>query len=49
MDELCEKSLQALDVGGSGGCFFSFFGAISHQYYGTPEFHIAVNDQVLAI
>ena len=39
INRLREKGLQALDVGGSGDCFFR---AISHQYYGTPEFHIAV-------
>ena len=31
--------MQALDVGGSGDCFFK---AISHQYYGTPDHHIAI-------
>ena len=39
INRLCEKGLQALDVGGSGDCFFR---AISHQYYGTPEYHISV-------
>lgn len=39
VNRLHEKGLQALDVVGSGDCFFR---AILHQYYGTPEFHIAV-------
>jgi len=39
INRLCRNGLQALDVGGSGDCFFR---AISHQYYGTSEFHIAV-------
>ena len=39
VNRLCDKGLQALDVGGSGDCFFK---AISHQYYGTPDHHIAV-------
>ena len=33
---LFDKGLQALDCGSSGDCFFK---SISHQYYGTPEFH----------
>lgn len=39
VNRLCEKGLQALDVGGSGDCFFK---AISHQYYATPDHHIAI-------
>lgn len=39
INTLCKKGLLALDVGASGDCFFR---AISYQYYGTPEFHIAV-------
>ena len=33
---LFDKGLQALDCRSSGDCFFK---SISHQYYGTPEFH----------
>ena len=36
---LFHKGLEAFDVGGSGDCFFR---AISHQYYGTPEFHVEI-------
>lgn len=39
VNRLCQKVLQALDIGGSGDCFFK---AISHQYYDTPDLHIAV-------
>ena len=38
-ERLSLKDLQAFDVGGFGDCFFR---AISHQYYGTPEYHNVV-------
>ena len=38
-ERLSLKGLQPFDVGGCGDCFFR---AISHQYYGTPEFHTQV-------
>jgi len=36
---LSEKGLQAVEVGGSGDCFFRSF---SHQYYGTAEKHVEI-------
>lgn len=38
-ERLSLKGLRPFDVGGCGDCFFR---AISHQYYGTPEFHTVV-------
>ena len=36
---LSDKGLQAVEVGGSGDCFFRSF---SHQYYGTAQTHLEV-------
>lgn len=39
VDRLLQKGLQPVDVGGCGDCFFR---SVSHQYYGSPEFHIEI-------
>ena len=42
---LSDKGLQAVEVGGSGDCFFRSF---SHQYYGTAEKHMEIRQAGVA-
>ena len=42
---LSDKGLQAVEVGGSGDCFFRSF---SHQYYGTAENHMEIRQAGVA-
>ena len=39
INRLLQKGLQPFDVGGCGDCFFR---SVSHQYYGSPDFHIEI-------
>lgn len=39
VNRLLQKGLQPFDVGGCGDCFFR---SVSHQYYGSPDFHIEI-------